>query len=125
MIYKVDENGKTDKILLNDILKLSELNNVRIRFNIKFSDYDNPIELLKNNDFDHLLKGQYWNYNVKKSYENNQITLGFVRMKSNKDLWLFFHAGKITEDLNKFNDVGYNYEILNINHKTWFALPRL
>ena len=38
-------------------------------------------------------------------------------MKSNKDLWLFFHAGKITEDLNKFNDVGYNYEILNVYEK--------
>ena len=47
---------QTDKILLNDILKLSELNNVRIRFNIKFSDHDNPIELLKNNDCDHLMK---------------------------------------------------------------------
>jgi len=104
---------QTDKILLNEILKLSELNNVKIRFNIMFSDNWNPIEIFKNNDFDTLLRGQYWNYNKTKSYKNNQITLGFVRMNSNEDLWLLFHVGKITKDLNKFNNIGYAYEVLH------------
>ena len=111
---------QTDKILLNEILKLSELNNVKIRFNIMFNDNWNPIEIFKNNDFDTLLRGQYWNYNKTKSYKNNQITLGFVRMNSNEDLWLLFHVGRITEDLNKFNDVGYNYEVLNV-YKKYFG----
>ena len=43
-----------DKIFLNEILKLCELNNVKIRFNIISSDNWNPIELFKNNNFDNL-----------------------------------------------------------------------
>ncbi len=103
----------TNKILLNEILKLNGLNNVKIRFNIMFDNNWNPIEIFKNNDFDSLLRGQYWNYNKTKSYKNNQITLGFVRLNNNEDLWLLFHIGRITEDLNKFNDIGYNYEVLH------------
>ena len=35
-----------DKILLNEILKLDDLENVKIRFNLMFGDNWNPIEIL-------------------------------------------------------------------------------
>jgi len=101
-----------NKILLNEILKLDNLDNVKIRFNLMFRDNWNPIEIFKNYDFNVLLEGQYWNYKKKKSYKAGQITLGFFRINSNDDLWLLFHAGKITKDLNILDGVGYEYEIL-------------
>ena len=42
----------------------------------------------------------YWNYNKNKSYKDGQITIGFIKIKRNEDLWLLFHIGKITKDLN-------------------------
>jgi hypothetical protein len=104
--------NNTDKILLNEILKLDNLDNVKIRFNLMFRDNWNPIEIFKNDDLDVLLEGQYWNYKKNKSYRDGQITLGFIRINSNDDLWLLFHAGKITKDLDILDGVGYEYEIL-------------
>ena len=100
------------KIFLNEILKLDNLENVKIRFNLMFRDNWNPIEIFKKEDFDVLLEGQYWNYKKKKSYKHGQITLGFIRINNNNELWLLFHVGKITKDLNKLDGVGYEYEIL-------------
>ena len=102
----------TKKILLNDILKLDHLDNVKIRFNLMFRDNWNPIEIFKYDGYDVLLEGQYWNYKKKKSYKNGQITIGFIRISNTDDLWLLFHVGKITKDLNVLNGVGYEYEIL-------------
>jgi hypothetical protein len=99
-------------IKLNDILKLENLNNVKIRFNLMFEDNWNPIETFKNNEIDTLLRGQYWNYNKNKSYKTGQITVGLIRIKSNENLWLLFHIGKISKDLNILNGVGYQYETL-------------
>lgn len=100
-------------IKLNDILKLDNLNNVKIRFNIMFGGNWNPIEIFKNNEMKIILDGNYWNYDKKKSYKDGQITVGFIRIKSNENLWLLFHIGKITKDLNIQNGVGYEYETLN------------
>lgn len=72
----------------------------------------NPIEIFKNKDFNTLLNGQYWNYKKNKSYKSGQITIGFIRINNNDNLWLLFHVGKITKDLNKLDGVGYEYEIL-------------
>jgi hypothetical protein len=102
----------TNKILLNDILKLENLKNVKIRFNLQFRGNWNPIEVFKNNDFDALLEGQYWNYENKKSFTTGQVTIGFLPINNNDNLWLLFHVGKITQDLNKLDGVGYKYEIL-------------
>ncbi|MFH4339131.1 GIY-YIG nuclease family protein, partial [Acinetobacter baumannii] len=41
-----------------------------------------------------------------------QITIGFIKIKRNEDLWLLFHIGKITKDLNIFNGIGYEYEVI-------------
>ncbi len=102
-----------DKILLNDILSIENLDNVKIRFNLMVDDNWNPIEIFKNNDIDRLLKGQYWNYNKNKSYKINQITVGFILLNKKDNLWLLFHIGRITKDLNILNGVGYEYETLS------------
>ncbi|MCW4468294.1 GIY-YIG nuclease family protein [Flavobacterium sp. MFBS3-15] len=101
-----------DKIKLNDILLLDNLNDVKIRFNLMFAQNWNPIELFKNGDISTMLGGQYWNYNKNKSYKAGQITIGFVKIKRNEDLWLLFHIGKVTNDLNILNGVGYEYQDL-------------
>jgi len=109
-----------ESIKLNDILKFEQLNNVKIRFNLMFDENWNPIELFKNGDIKVMLNGQYWNYNKNKSYKEGQITVGLVRIKHKENLWLLFHIGKITKDLNKFNDVGYEYETL-IDYQKYFG----
>jgi hypothetical protein len=49
----------TKKILLNEILQLDDLNNVKIRFNLMFRDNWNPIEVFKSSDIYTMLEGQY------------------------------------------------------------------
>jgi hypothetical protein len=100
-------------IKLNDILQFENLQNVKIRFNLMFDDNWNPLENFKNNEVKTLLEGQYWNYTKNKSYKVGQITVGFLRIKSNENYWLLFHIGKVTKDLNSFNGIGYEYEILS------------
>jgi hypothetical protein len=106
------EVAMNNKILLNDILNIENLDNVKIRFVLMVDDNWNPIELFKNNDIKSLLSGQYWNYNKKKSYKNGQITIGFILLNKKDNLWLLFHIGRITKDLDIFNAIGYEYEIL-------------
>lgn len=101
-----------NKIMLNEVLKLDNIENVKIRFNLMFRDNWNPIEIFKQDDIEILLEGQYWNYKSSKSYKNGQITIGFIRLNNHDNLWLLFHVGKITKDLNRFNGIGYEYEIL-------------
>lgn len=100
-------------IKLNDILQLNNLKNVKVRFNLMFRDNWNPIEVFKNNEVNTLLEGQYWNYNKNKSYKEGQITVGFIRIKSNENFWLLFHIGKVIKDLNILKGVGYEYETLS------------
>ena len=102
-----------NKILLNELLKLEDLDNVKIRFNLMFRDNWNPIEIFKNDDLEVLLEGQYWNYKRKKSFKEGQITVGFIRINSNENLWLLFHIGKVTKDLGVLDGVGYEYEVLS------------
>ena len=78
-----------------------------------FENNWDPIEIFKNNEIQTLLEGQYWNYNKNKSYKEGQITLGFIRIKSNENFWLLFHIGKVTKDLNILNGTGYEYETLS------------
>lgn len=99
------------KILLNDILQFKDFNNVKIRFNLMFKDNWNPIDFFKNGDTQTLLNGQYWNYSKNKSYKVGQITIGFIKLPT-KNQWLLFHIGKVTKDLNIFNGVGYEFDIL-------------
>ena len=97
-----------NKILLNDILQLDDVNNVKIRFNLMFQGNWNPVDIFKNNDSTALLEGQYWNYKKNKSYKEGQITIGLLRLNNN-DMWLLFHIGKVTKDLNILDGIGYEY----------------
>lgn len=103
----------SNKILLNELLKLEDLDNVKIRFNLMFRDNWNPIEIFKNDDLDVLLEGQYWNYKKNKSFKEGQTTVGFIRINSNENLWLLFHVGKVTKDLGVLDGVSYEYEVLS------------
>lgn len=101
-----------DSIKLNEILRLDNLQNVKIRFNLMFRQNWNPIELFKNGDISTMLEGQYWNYNKNKSYKVGQITIGLVKIKPKEDFWLLFHIGQVTKDLNLLNGMGYEYSVL-------------
>lgn len=109
-----------NSIKLNDLLQFDNLTNVKIRFNLMFDQNWNPIELFKNGDMPKMLAGHYWNYNKKKSFQQGQITIGFVKIKRNEDNWLLFHIGRITQDLNIQNGVGYEYETL-VQHEKYFG----
>lgn len=99
-----------NRIKLNNILRLTDLENVKIRFNLMFGGNWNPIEIFKDKNNQQLLDGHYWNYESKKSYKEGQTTVGLIRIKG--DLWLLFHIGRITKDLNILNGIGYEYETL-------------
>ena len=101
-----------NNIKLNEILHLDNLQNVKIRFNLMFRHNWNPIEHFKNGDKTTMLEGQYWNYNKHKSYKEGQITIGLVKIKPKEDLWLLFHIGQVTKDLNRLNAIGYEYQVL-------------
>lgn len=101
-----------DTIKLNDILKIEDLGNVKIRFNLMFSKNWNPIEIFKSGDLSTMLQGQYWNYSKKKSFKENQVTIGLLKIKQSEDYWLLFHIGRVTKDLNIYNGIGYEYESL-------------
>lgn len=109
--------NNVEKIKLTDIIKIENLSNVKIRFNIMIDDNWTPIELFKNGNTDSMLRGQYWNYSKQKSYKDGQTTIGFIKIDPNDDLWLLFHIGKITKDLNIYNGIGYEYEELNAYEK--------
>lgn len=100
------------KVMLNDILQIQDLSNVKIRLNVMFGGNWNPIEIFKDGNMKEILRGHYWNYTSKKSYKDGQVTVALIRIKQNEDLWLLVHVGRITKDLNKFNAVGYEFEVL-------------
>jgi tRNA G10 N-methylase Trm11 len=108
-----------NKIVLNEILNIKDLENVKIRFILMSKNNWNPIELFKNDDIKSLLEAQYWNYS-KKAYKNGQTTIGFVRLNQKDNLWLLFHVGKIIKDLEIFNGMGYEYETL-LDYKKYFG----
>ena len=98
-----------DIIYLNDVLQLQDLSNTKIRFNLMFDGNWNPTDFYKNADTKTMLNGQYWNYKRSKSYKEGQINLGFIKIEGD-DLWLLFHVGKVTKDLNILDGMGYEYE---------------
>lgn len=95
-------------ILLNDILRIPNVKNVKIRFNQKNDlDFD-PLKFFKDNR-QRLMNGQFGNYN-RKSFKEGEIAIGFLRISSNR--WLLFDISLVTKDLNELNAVGYEYQTL-------------
>lgn len=105
----IDKDMKT--IPLDSIFKFDDISQVKIRFNLRLGAGVNALEIFDNGEIDSLMEGQYWNYEKKKSFSNGQITLGFARY-SEKDLWLLFHVGRVTKDLDVLKGIGYEYEDL-------------
>lgn len=94
-------------IPLTSIFKFDNLNKVRVRFNLRMGENRNALEIFDSGEIDGLMEGQYWNYEKKKSFESGQTTIGFARYE--KDLWLLFHVGEVTTDLQVLNGIGYEY----------------
>lgn len=97
------------RILLNDILKLDDIENVKIRLNIAYGGEIDPMSVFRENNMERILRGQYWNYS-KKYYKEGQTTICLLKMKKKEDLWLLVHIGKVTKDLNLINSIGYEYQ---------------
>jgi len=100
-------------ISLNDLLKFDNLDNVKIRFNMSNGGSFEPIRLFKE-DKQRLLNGHFHNYS-KKSYKEGNIAVGLARIENDK--WLLFNISLITKDLNRFNEVGYEYQTLSESEK--------
>lgn len=69
----------TKKILLNEILRITDLENVKIRFNLMFRDNWNPVEVYKEGQMDVLLEGHYCNY-TKFILMNRRIKIIVIQM---------------------------------------------
>lgn len=95
------------RILLNELLNLPDLNQVKVRFNKASQNGWDPIQLFKNGDTSALLQGQYWDYSSK-SFIVGQITVGLVRLDQ-PDLWLLFHVGRVTKSFDVTNAMGYEF----------------
>ena len=99
-------------IQLNDILRLPEPRNVKLRFNYNFGNKRPAIEYFTDQtaaSTKKMLDGQYWNYGRKGNFSVGNITLGFVPILEKQDCWLLFHVGKVIKDLNIRNGVGYEF----------------
>lgn len=100
------------KIMLNDILKLKDIENVKIRFNLMFGGNWNPVEIYQSGNQDILLSGHYSNYKGKKNYKCGQVTVGLIPIRTSNDLWLLFHVGRIKNELSDGSKPPYEYEII-------------
>jgi len=105
----IDKHNENSKILLNNLLNLNNLEDVKIRFNKDNGGEYNPIKFFKE-DRGRLLKGQFWNYSKNKSFKEGNIAIGLARIEGDK--WLLFDISKITKDLNQFNNVGYDHKTM-------------
>ena len=79
-------------ILLNDILNLPSPRNVRLRFNVSFGTNRPAIDYFTDNTVastKHMLEGMYWNYDKKSNFSVGNITLGFLKMPSRENCWLW------------------------------------
>ena len=97
-------------IKLNDILGIEDLETCKVRFLTNLSKDINPLDLFRNNNIEKLMGWLFWNYSNQKSFKVGQTAIGLVRTQGNK--WLLFNVSKVTEDWNKFNDVGFGHEPL-------------
>lgn len=95
--------------MLNDILRIGNLSNFKIRFILQVDDNWTPIEEFKNGNMSKLIDGCYWNF-TKRTLNLNERILGFIPFDKSNNTWLLVHTGKVVKDLDVRNGVGYGYE---------------
>ena len=88
------------KIFLNDILNISDLNNVKIRFVKEKKGVFDPLKSFKE-DKKKLFEGLFWNYSKKKSFREGEIVIGLVKIEADK--WLLFNISLINLAINIAN----------------------
>lgn len=91
-------------IKLNDLLKIQDLSNVKIRLNLSNDTY-NAIDKYYN-DKESLLIGNFYNTGGKKWFREGETVIGLARISGYR--WLLFDISKITKDHNRlgFPDAG-------------------
>ncbi len=91
-------------IKLNDLLKLDNLSNIKVRFNLSSSSY-NAIGNYYT-DKEKLLIGNFYNSEHKRWFNENDIVIGLAQISG--DRWLLFDISRITKDHNRlgFSDAG-------------------
>jgi hypothetical protein len=110
-------------IYLNDILRLDNLKNVKIRLNKlnpNRQEEFNPLELVQH-DRERLYEGHFGDYpDQGKSFKQGQTVLGFAHIGGNA--WLLFDISKITEAFPLGNNPPYKYEPLGEYEKYLYRL---
>ncbi len=105
--------GDTNPIRLNDILGLSDnaIKNTKIRLNMNDPKNPtwNPIELFKDGNIQRLLSGHY-HKGKKNDFKKGMITIALAKILGEQDLYLLFHIGKVTKELEVPEDGGVGYE---------------
>lgn len=97
-----------EKILLNDILKIENLANVKIRLNLSNASW-NALEHYHNNP-NQMLIGNFHNSTKRKWFMESQIVIGLAQIKN--DDRILIDISKIKKSYNKYWD-GITHSNLN------------
>lgn len=89
-----------DKIKLNDILQLDNLDNVKIRLNLSNNSW-NALKLYHENPTQ-LLIGNFHNSTKKRWFKENEIVIGLAQITNNE--WLLIDISTISKSYNNFWD---------------------
>lgn len=91
------------EIMLNDLLRFSDLSNVKIKLN-KSNGKDDPIVLFQENP--DLVNNQWLFWRTKKrNFNVNEIAINLIKVKD--DIYLLTTIKKVTKELNKTNQINY------------------
>lgn len=105
-------------IKINDLLGIQDLENCKVRFLTNLSKDANPLDLFRSGDTEELMNWLFYNYSKQKAFKVGQTVIGLVRTKGNR--WLLFNVSQVTEDLNLFNGVGFEYQSIE-KHEKYFG----
>lgn len=97
-------------ILLRELLRLTNINRIKFHFIDKDLDNNPAINLIREGLKEELIALNYRNSQNRKLYRVGEVSVGLVRVCPRKNLWLLFHVGVITHDLNVYNEVGYDFK---------------
>ena len=116
-VFSIRMEKDNNSIFLNDILGFTEeeIKNMKIRFNKEYKGI-RPIDLFKTNKKE-LFRMQF-NNGKRQNFKGVRMAIGFARIKEDK--WLLFGISRITKDLNKLNEKGYEHQEIG-KYKKYFG----